>query len=191
MAGMALDLTGVDLTTEVVSTQRLLLRPMREDDVDAIVRAFEDPENQRWLTAPPSPYTQADAVEFVTRIAPAGRDAGTDLTCAIEADGEFVGAAGLHHLGTGRLGPEMGYWIGWWARRRGYAVEAARGLADWALEHGASRVHLFTDVANEPSQAVARRAGFAEEGFVRSCLEYRDGTRADALLFGRIGGVAR
>jgi hypothetical protein len=35
---------------------------------------------------------------------------------------------------------------------------------------------------------VARRAGFTQEGVVRSCLEYRDGTRADAVLFGRLAG---
>jgi RimJ/RimL family protein N-acetyltransferase len=188
---MALDLTGVELTTEAVRTDRLLLRPMHEDDVDAITRAFEDAEQQRWLTAPPSPYTRADAVRFVTEVAPAGRIAGTDLTCSIEADGEFVGAAGLHSLNTGRLGPEIGYWIASWARRRGYAAEAARALADWALAHGALRVHLFTDVGNESSQGVARRAGFTQEGVVRKCLEYRDGRRADALLFGRVDGADR
>ena len=188
---MALDLTDVDLTSEVVRTERLLLRPPREDDVDAIVRACQDAESQRWLTSLPSPYTREDAIEFVTGIAPRGRSAGTDIGCAIEADGELVGACGLHSLTSGRLGPEIGYWIAPWARQRGYAAEAARGLAEWALAQGAPRAHLFTDVDNLASQAVARRAGFAEEGVVRGCLEYRDGSRADAVLFGRLGGVAR
>ena len=75
-----------------------------------------------------------------------------------------------------------------WARRRGYAAEAARALADWALALGAPRVHLYADVGNTASQAVARRAGFTQEGVVRSCLEYRDGTRGDAVLFGRLAG---
>ncbi len=47
-------------------------------------------------------------------------------------------------------------------------------------------MHLFTDVDNAPSAATARRAGFVEEGVVRRCLEYRDGTRVDAVLFGRL-----
>src|SRR3954454_3774393 len=188
---MPLDLAHVDLTVETVRTDRLVLRPPGDADVEPIVRAFEDPEMHRWLTAPPFPYTRPDAVEFVTGIAPSGRAAGSDLVCAIEADGGLVGVIGLHSLTGGRLGPEMGYWIAPWARRNGYAAEAARGLADWALAHGAPRAHLFTDVDNAPSQAVARRAGFAEEGVVRGCLEYRDGRRADAVLFGRLGGVAR
>ena len=75
-----------------------------------------------------------------------------------------------------------------WARGRGYATETARALADWGLAHGAPRVHLYVDVRNAPSLAVARRAGFAQEGVVRGCLEYRDGTRGDGALFGRLAG---
>ncbi len=183
-----MDLSGVDLITEVVRTERLLLRPMREDDVDPVFRACQDPGTQRWLTTLPSPYTREAAADFVLRISPGGRAAGTDLGCAVEADGALVGACGLHSLTTGRLGPEIGYWIAPWARRRGYAAEAAAGLAGWALSRGAARVHLFTDVANTPSQAVARRAGFTEEGVVRGCLDHRDGLRADAVLFGRLAG---
>ena len=183
-----MDLTNIDLTTEVVHGKRVLLRPFRPADVDTAYRACQDADLQRWLTALPSPYTREAAVEFITEIAPRGREAGTDLGCAIEVDGELVGSCGVHHLTTGRLGPEIGYWIAPWARRQGYAAEAARGLADWAIGHGAPRVHLFTDVDNTASQAVARRAGFTAEGTVRSCLEYRDGSRGDAALFGRLAG---
>jgi RimJ/RimL family protein N-acetyltransferase len=188
---MALDLTDVDLTSATVRTERLLLRPPCDGDVDAVFRACQDAENQRWLGSLPSPYTREDAVRFVTEIAPSGRAEGREAVFAIEADGDLIGACGLHGLTSGRLGPEIGYWIAPWGRRQGYAAEAARGLADWALAHGAPRAHLFTDVDNAPSQAVARRAGFAEEGVVRGCLEYRDGSRADAVLFGRVSGVAR
>lgn len=183
---MDLDLTGVDLATETVRTERLLLRPPGAGDVDAITRACQDPGNQRWLSTLPSPYTREAAVEFVTGIAARGRAEGTDLSFALQADGELVGMCGLHALTTGRLGPEIGYWTAPWARRRGYAAEAAAALAGWALDRGAPRVHLFTDVANDASQAVARRAGFTEEGVVRGCLTYRDGSRADAVLFGRL-----
>jgi RimJ/RimL family protein N-acetyltransferase len=182
------DLTAVDLTAATIRTDRLTLRPFRPEDVDPVYRACQDPDLQRWLTALPSPYTRESAVEFVTEIAPRGREAGTDLGCGIEVDGELIGSCGANHLTTGRLGPEIGYWIAPWARRKGYAAEAAGALADWAIGRGAPRVHLFTDVDNTASQAVARRAGFTAEGTVRACLDYRDGTRGDAVLFGRVAG---
>jgi RimJ/RimL family protein N-acetyltransferase len=185
---MDLDLTGVDLATEVVRTDRLVLRPFRPEDVDAVVRACQDPGHRRWLPNLPEPYTRADAEEFVTGVAARGRAEGTALDTAVEAGGELVGACGVRYFDERPLGPMLGYWTAPWARGRGYAAEAARGLADWAFGHGAARVHLLTDVANAVSQRVAERAGFSREGVVRSCLGYRDGSRADAVLFGRVRG---
>jgi RimJ/RimL family protein N-acetyltransferase len=184
---MTLDLSAVDLTTEVVRTDRLVLRPFRPTDVDAVHRASQDPETQRWIGLLPLPYTREEARKFVEDIAMKEREDGVGLSVIIEADGELVGTGGLH-LRPGRLGPEVGYSIAPWARRRGYAAEAADALAQWAVRHGAHRVHLYADVGNVASQAVARRAGFSKEGVVRSCLPYRDGSHGDAVLFGRLAG---
>jgi RimJ/RimL family protein N-acetyltransferase len=181
---MTLDLSAVDLTDEVVRTDRLVLRPYRPDDVDAVHRACQDDEAQRWLPIP-SPYSRDDAVELVTATTVTGRAEKTALLTAVEADGEFVGSAGVHFQRS-LLGPAVGYWIAPWARGHSYAAEAAAALARWAIRHGAHRLHLYADVGNLASQAVARRAGFTEEGVVRSCLPYRDGTHGDAVRFGRL-----
>ena len=84
---MTLDLTGVDLTTETVRSERLLLRPHRPDDVDSVYRACQDPDNQRWLTALPVPYRREDAAVYINEISGKGRQQGTDLSCAIDVDG--------------------------------------------------------------------------------------------------------
>jgi RimJ/RimL family protein N-acetyltransferase len=181
------DLTGIDLTTEVVRTERLVLRPHRPDDEDAVLRACQDPGIQQWITAIAVPYSRADARAWVADAAPRERAERRGLPVAVEAGGEFVGSAGVH-LREGRFGPEVGYWIAPWARGHGYAAETAHALAEWALGLGAPRVHLVADVDNTASQAVAVRAGFTREGVVRSCLDRRDGTRADAVLFGRVAG---
>jgi RimJ/RimL family protein N-acetyltransferase len=170
-----------------VRTERLLLRPYRPEDVDAVHRASQDPESQRWISAIPVPYTREDARRFVEDIAMRDRSDRLGLSVVVEDDEGFAGTAGLY-LRLGRLGPEIGYSIAPWARGRGYATETARALADWGLAHGAPRVHLYVDVRNAASLAVARRAGFTQEGVVRACLLYRDRSRADAALFGLIAG---
>ncbi|MBJ7453884.1 MAG: GNAT family N-acetyltransferase [Blastococcus sp.] len=181
-----IDLSGVDLSTETIRTERLVLRPFREDDVGAVFAACQDPDIQRWITALPVPYTETHARNFVRDVATGGRAAGRDLTVAIEANGVLIGSSGVHALRTHPLGPEIGYWLVPRARGRGYATETTHALAEWALGLGAHRVHLVADVANPASQAVARRAGFSLEGVLRSYLAYRDGTRGDAALFGRL-----
>jgi RimJ/RimL family protein N-acetyltransferase len=178
------DLSLIDLPTEVVRTERLVLRPYRPDDVEAVHRACQDPDIQRWLRVP-SPYTEADAAQFVTETTVQARAEGQGLLTAVEADGEFVGSAGLH-LTPGALGPGVGYWIAPWGRGHGYAAEAAHALAEWALGLGAPRVHLMADVGNAASQAAAVRAGFVREGVLRSALDYRDGSRGDAVVFSRL-----
>ncbi|TFV54036.1 N-acetyltransferase [Geodermatophilus sp. DF01-2] len=80
------------------------------------------------------------------------------------------------HLGGGRLGPEVGYW----------SKDPVSPCTGPGTGRGAPRVHLYADVGNTASQPVAERAGFGREGVVRSCLEYRDGTRGDAALYGRV-----
>ncbi len=152
------DLTSVDLRTEVVRTERLVLRPYRPEDAAAVHRGCQDPEVQRWIAAVPVPYTLDDARTFVGLDA-VWRAQGAALTVAVEADGRYVGSAGVT-FGRGTLGPEIGYWIAADARGHGYATEALRAIVDWALaQPGVVRVEADTTHANFPSQRVMERAG--------------------------------
>ncbi|MCZ2806521.1 GNAT family N-acetyltransferase [Modestobacter sp. VKM Ac-2983] len=180
-----MELRGIDLTTEVVRTDRLALRPFREDDVEAVLAGCQDPDVQRWINIP-VPYTRADALAYVLEDSPAERRAGTGTNLAIEVDGVVVGSTGVHRIGQHPMGPEIGYWLAPSARGRGYAAETTHALAEWALGLGAHRVYLVADVRNAGSQAVARRAGLTQEGVLRSYLAYRDGSRGDAAVFSRL-----
>jgi RimJ/RimL family protein N-acetyltransferase len=66
--------------------------------------------------------------------------------------------------GIGRLqesAPEVFFTLLRRARGRGAATEAATALSQWAFAAGRHSVALVTIKGNEPSEAVARRAGFA------------------------------
>jgi RimJ/RimL family protein N-acetyltransferase len=79
----------VTLEDEVV-----LLRPFEQDDVPAIVEACQDPEIPRW-TSVPSPYTEADALEWL--------ESDEEETFAIvdRSTGELLGSIGVRYLGGG------------------------------------------------------------------------------------------
>ena len=181
----SLDLEGIDLSTEVVATARLVLRPWTAGDADELTRAYQDEEMARWLPGP-LPYTRDDAAAWIGRTVE-DRAAGRAMLCAVEAGGRLVGSAGLN-LGQSLLGPGIGYWTAPWARGHGYAAEAAAAVARWAFARRAHRVHLLAHVDNAPSQLVARRAGFLEEGRMRSALPHRDGRFGDAVLYSRLPG---
>ena len=96
----------LELTTETIRTERLLLRPPRPDDQEAVYGACQDLDILRWTVNLPDPYTRADAAAWVCRLAPAERAEGRGLACVVEAAGALVGSAGLRLEGH----VDVGYW---------------------------------------------------------------------------------
>ncbi|MCX4748716.1 GNAT family N-acetyltransferase [Kitasatospora sp. NBC_01287] len=159
--------------TVILETERLILRPPVPADIDAIFAACQDPEVQRW-TPVPSPYTREDAVFFVEKLAVEGWRSGRSLPfCVLSKEtGELVGTQGLTARGPGAA--EVGFWTAAEARGRGYTVEALRAVCRWAVaERAVRRLEWVAYVGNEPSLAVARKAGFTLEGTLRSYAEQR------------------
>ncbi|MEU6888859.1 GNAT family N-acetyltransferase [Streptomyces viridosporus] len=76
-------------------------------------------------------------------------------------DDRAVGAMGFHGPPDGDGRVEVGYDLVEDARGRGYATEALRALAAWALrQDGVRTVTAVVDRENVPSQNVVTRAGF-------------------------------
>lgn len=76
-------------------------------------------------------------------------------------DGLAVGGIGFHSAPDEEGRVEIGYDLTKAARGNGYATEALRTLADWALARDDVRsLFATTEPANAPSQAVLSRAGF-------------------------------
>ncbi|MBV9351503.1 MAG: GNAT family N-acetyltransferase [Mycobacterium sp.] len=153
----------------------LLLRRPRHEDVDDIVAQCQDPEFQRW-TSVPVPYHEADAHEFLARVAE-GWSANTFLTFAIVHEGRFAGSIDLRLDGAG--GADVGYGLARWARGNGVMTRALRLVLAWGFgELGLEVVHWKARVGNWPSRRVATRCGFRVKGTIRGLVEQR-GKRHD------------
>jgi RimJ/RimL family protein N-acetyltransferase len=153
------------------------LRPFEEGDVPAIAAACQDPEIPRW-TAVPSPYTEADARQWLES------DEEESFAVVDKASDELLGSIGVRYL-DGGIG-EVGYWVKREARGRGVATRALRLIARWALvDKGLGRFQLRADVANEASQRAAEKAGFVREGVLRSALVFK-GERRDVVMYSRV-----
>ncbi|WP_037575836.1 GNAT family N-acetyltransferase [Phaeacidiphilus oryzae] len=169
----------------VLTTARLVLRPLGAPDVDAVTEACQDPEIQRWTTVP-SPYTRRDAETFVTELAPRGWAEHTLLNFGAfrRDDGALVSSIGLHarDLRHGEGIAEIGYWTATGQRGQGLTAEGVRAVCRWGFEElPVHRIEWLAVVGNEGSRAVAHRVGFHFEGTLRSRLLHR-GERRDAWL---------
>src|SRR4051794_8904742 len=158
----------------------VLLRAWRNDDASDIARLFEDREALEWTRAP-SPYRQGDAYQWLAG-GPAQMRRGDGLPLAVTdaTDGTLLGSIDLRMRGGGRA--EFGYVIGAWARRRGVGTRALRLYSRWAFSTlGLARLELLVQPGNEASLALGRRAGFVQEGLLRSHGVVR-GQRKDMVM---------
>lgn len=176
-----------DFGSVSLRTDRLLLRPWGEGDIDAITAACQDPEIQRYVPVP-APYARSHAEAFVRETCPKGRAEGTDVVFGAIAKetGEPAGAVGLHRIkGLGAVygaAAEIGYWTAPQARGRGYMTEAVREVCRWGFEElGLARVEWIAVAGNDASWRVVEKLGFTREGTLRAWLVHR-GVRQDAWI---------
>jgi len=80
-----------------------------------------------------------------------------------------IGSSGLHFVDWSVPKFEIGYWVGKAFEGQGYATEAVRAVAAFALERlGAQRLEILVDERNERSCRIPERCGFTFEGVRRN-----------------------
>jgi 8-oxo-dGTP diphosphatase len=150
-----------------LKTERLSLRPLGEQDAEALHRLVNDWEVTRTLAEIPYPYPRALADEWIASTAAQLAD-GTGYYLAItgtEGTTEtLVGLVGLR-VDIARRTGRLGYWVGraYWGH--GVATEAAQRLTRWGFAN-LPLDHMNAEVTegNNASCAVLRRIGFREAG---------------------------
>jgi RimJ/RimL family protein N-acetyltransferase len=149
--------TGEPAEPLVIRAEGLVLREWTRQDVPAMVALLDDDDVDRW-TPLPSPFDETVAQGYFER-ACRGRNAGT-WQLAITEDGvEPEGEVLL--FPTEKDGVcELGYVVGPLFRGRALATRAVRALLPLAASLGYREAKLTIAVGNEPSNRVARAAGF-------------------------------
>jgi len=158
---------GGGVAETILSTQRLALAELTPGDARFILELVNEPDfiaNIRDAGV----RDEAGAVGYIEAGPRASYAAnGFGLWRVDEREsGEPVGICGL--LKRDWLAdPDIGYAILERFRGRGYAVEAARAVMEWALrEKGIGRIVAITSLGNATSGAVLEKIGFRFEGLV-------------------------
>lgn len=147
------------------------LRPWGEEgDVEAVTAACNDRAIAEFLELIPSPYTKDDARDYIAHCHEGWR-AGTLSNFAITdtETGAAVGSIGVRWVDPEQGVAEVGYWVAPEARGKSLCTRAVRLVSRWLIaEHGVERLQLRAEEQNAPSRRVAEKAGFTEEGVLRS-----------------------
>ncbi|MEH0845699.1 GNAT family N-acetyltransferase [Micromonospora sp. CPCC 205711] len=152
------------------SATELVLRPWRDDDVDALLEVYRDPELRARTRQPVG--TTAEARRWVARHRQgwaAGRRFGFAVCETDRADGghRLVACVVLKDVTPGRPDAEVGYWTAAAARGRGVAPRAVDAVSGWAFTRfaaaGLTRLELLHQIDNPASCRVAEKSGY---GFV-------------------------
>lgn len=145
-----------------IRTERLLLRPMTEADVPALVRIHADPETNRHNPRAPSEERSRELVAGFLRH---WETHGFGYWTVVEAaTGTAIGAGGVQtkdHAGEAVLNLYYRFAPQYWGQ--GFAPEMAAATVDWAEREIPDRpVVIVTNVDNAQAQRVAEKLGFLE-----------------------------
>jgi len=153
-----------------IKTDRLILRPLRIDDAEALVSLAGDIAVSRQTSRIPNPYTLEAAETWIASIAD-----GAEVSYAIELDGALIGTIGHKPVDTGVV--ELGYWLGKEFWGRSYASEAARGLVEIIFYNPDIRTIIGTHAKDNPgSRRVIEKLGFQ---LIGDCVCYSLARDAD------------
>ena len=142
-------------------TERLVLRPLRLEDTEALYAMYVDPEVMRYMSGLYTGTLEQLRERLALRIAEHEADGFGLLATELRETGELIGRCGhLQWNIEGCVETEVGYLFARAHWGKGYATEAARVLiADAFRRLSASRVISLIHPDNIASQRVAEHNG--------------------------------
>jgi len=171
-------------TLPIITTPRLVLRWISEDDIDNLYEIFSNSEVMRYWSTVPLP-NQAAAAELQREIAEGNESEKMfKWGLALRDSNIVIGTTTLFNLNLDNGRAELGYAMGraYWGK--GYMNEALKAFVSHAFEvMGLRRLEADVDPRNGASIRTLERLGFQREGFLRERWHV-NGEIQDALFYG-------
>lgn len=150
-------------------TQRLAVRPFRDDDARQLYENHLDDEVRRWFPNEcyADPEEALDAIRFYAGCV-SSRHLPYVLAVELKETGELIGDAGISEVDGKPHEVEIGYCIGEKYRGHGYATELLGAFSGFAADSfGIRLIHGRVVHGNGASAKVLEKNGyrFAEEEF--------------------------
>lgn len=169
----------------LLETRRLVLRDVRDGDVDDLFRMLSDPrvvEFDNWQ--PMKKRSEADRVaRWMASLWPKRAGVGWAI---LTGDGRFCGSIRYNWLNKRWRHGEIGYELLPEMWGKGIASEAVRAVIAFGHgPYGLHRIEAWTLPGNPASDRVLEKNGFAFEGLARGKAHFK-GAYRDFRMFARI-----
>ena len=157
----------------VLETERLYLRELVLEDVDALSLVLSDPESMKYY---PDPYNREKVKSWIQRNIDNYRTYNHGLWAVVLKDGDiFIGDCGITMQNIdNEVLPEIGFHIikDYW--NKGYATEALTCLIEWALHsHSVDKIVAECLEDNIPSIKVLEKLNMTKTGKVNDMLYWQ------------------
>ena len=139
--------------------EKIELRKFRENDLENIMRLFNNENILRNLRAKKMKFTRSDEKKWIKNtIQEYKKKSPKEYNLVITSNDEFVGGIGAHKIDLVHKNVEVGYWIGEHYQGRGYATAAVKlFLKDLDKRFGFIRISAYTLDYNSGSQRVLEK----------------------------------
>jgi RimJ/RimL family protein N-acetyltransferase len=171
-------------TLPIITTERLVLRWISEDDIESLYAIFSDPQVMRYWSTVPLADREA-AAELQREIAESNKsDKMIKWGLALRDSNTVIGTTTLFNLNLDNGRAELGYAMARAHWGKGYMNEALTALVSHAFEvMKLRRLEADVDPRNASSIRTLERLGFQREGFLRERWHV-NGEIQDALFYG-------
>jgi ribosomal-protein-alanine N-acetyltransferase len=167
------------VTLPVMTTKRLILRPLRIEDAQALHPMYSDAEANTYGAHPATTTLDESRARLGKSIAdPTWRA----WAITLKGDDTAIGSVACYEKRQGKVS-EIGYALKRACWGQGIVTEAVAAMIDLLFAEGQRRVFADTDTDNKASIAVLERLGFTLEARLRAEWETHIGVR-DSLIWG-------
>lgn len=180
------------LSQHVRYTPRLMMRPFRRRDVNAVHEAVAASigDLQQWLPWASREYSRSVSQQFVRDSISAWNEGRAyDFTVRRPEDPQrHLGNVSVWHTSRQNAVGEVGYWVRSDDTRNGICTEAVAQLLQIGFDDlKLHRVTLRIAVGNRASERIAEKLGFLQEGILRD--DVKIGNRwVDHSIWGLLAG---
>lgn len=147
---------------ETLETERLILRPLTEEDFDSVHSWASVPANVRYMSW--GPNSEEDTLNFIRTAKP-----GFEFGITLKADNQLIGSCGIYPSGLDTAE------IGWTLHRdhwqKGYGTEAGYVLIEYGFNTmKLHRIFALCAADNYGSYRVMENIGMRREAHYRKAL---------------------